>query len=178
MSATLNDFIKFDATQSLDREGSIMDSLAETFNGGRMKYSAAIGAAASVSGSSLMATFGGAVNGFMNSNSDDVFGKVTDAIKGVIEAQMIKRIVDLFPENNRALVATVIGGAGFMLGNHMQNIQENNTALIQSQISSNPAVEMMQGYGRDTLLDAARNSAKDNLEHVKDPELKNYYKMT
>ena len=176
--ATLNDFANFDLSKSLDQENTVTDFLAENFNGGRMKYSAGIGAVAGATGSSLTATLGGAMNGYMNSDSDNFFGKVVDGFKGMLEAQAVMRVIDMLPENTKNIAALLIGGAGLMYGNHLQNVKENNDILIESQAAANPAVDIMRGMGRDNLLDAARDSVKDGYEHIKDPEVKQYFKMT
>ena len=176
--ATLTEFTGFDLSQSLNQGNTFTDFLSENFNGKRMKYSAMIGAVAGMTDSSLTATLGGAINGFMNSDSDNFFGKVLDSFKGMAEAQAVMRVVEMLPEETRKVAALMIGGVGFMTGNYLQNAKESKDFFIESQMATNPAVDMMRGIGANDLLEATKKQSEDNYDHVKDPDVKKYLQMT
>ena len=174
----LNDFMANFPTNYTSSERNFIDTLANTFNGARMGNSAIIGATSAAMDNSFVANVGGFLNGVWKSDSDSLFGKVFDGVKGAVEANIVKKLVELFPPEMQNIAALGVAVLGKFAGNHLDNVQKENEMLISSQLATNPAVAMMQGYGRDAMLDAAKEAKSNNLNDVKDPEIRNHFKMT
>ena len=163
-------------------EPSMLDSLSHTFNGDRMGNSAIIGALGGAfnetKGAGLATVLAGGFNGYLNSNDDSFLGKAFDGVKGMVEAYAVKKIVESVPKEYQSLAAIAIGVLGKTGGVMMSNTESNNELLIQQEMMNNPAVSMMVGSGRNALLDAARESSKENYSYVQDKDIRNHFKMT
>lgn len=179
MSVTFNNFTT--QTASID-SSSIMDTLANTFNGQRMGNSALIGAVGgafnNVRGAGALTVLAGGLNGYLTSDSDNVFGKVFDAAKGMLEAYAIKKVVEMLPPQLQTFGAMAIGALGKYAGNSLANLQENNNLLIQQELANSPSVQMMLGSNRGDLLEAAKASSEKSYNYVEDKSLRNHFKMT